>query len=238
MFYASAVLASLMGASTRTTFGFVTPGLAGFFHSIELVTMVVGRWHGVDLRLRSSVRRCSTMLPQLLSTFEGWETSSSSGSILMLTMIFLPRASCPRCAWKLGEGGEVMLEVDNLPKTFGGVEAVQDVSFTIREDHPFESSARTARARRRCSTWITASTNPAKAIVLDGENVAGASPDNWRDAESAARSRICRCAWTSAPLKMHDVGAPRAQRQPFAGMIPAAQACAKRTRRAATKPTG
>jgi branched-chain amino acid transport system permease protein len=41
IFVLSAVFASLMGSVTAHYVGFVTPNLADFFHSIELVTMVV-----------------------------------------------------------------------------------------------------------------------------------------------------------------------------------------------------
>jgi branched-chain amino acid transport system permease protein len=43
------------------------------------------------------------MLPQLLSTFEGWETVIF-GVILMLTMIFLPRGLVPTLKLKLPRG--------------------------------------------------------------------------------------------------------------------------------------
>jgi len=92
-FVLSAVLASLMGSLTAHYIGFVTPGLAGFFHSIELVTMVVV---GGMASVFGSILGAAllTVLPQLLSTFEGWETVIF-GLILMLTMIFLPKGVVP-----------------------------------------------------------------------------------------------------------------------------------------------
>ena len=93
VFVLSAVLASLMGSLTAHYIGFVTPGLAGFFHSIELVTMVVV---GGMASVFGSILGAAllTVLPQLLSTFEGWETVIF-GLILMLTMIFLPKGVVP-----------------------------------------------------------------------------------------------------------------------------------------------
>jgi branched-chain amino acid transport system permease protein len=93
VFVLSAVLASIMGSLTAHYVGFVTPGLAGFFHSIELVTMVVV---GGMASVFGSIIGAAllTMLPQLLSTFEGWETVVF-GLILMLCMIFLPRGLVP-----------------------------------------------------------------------------------------------------------------------------------------------
>ena len=86
----------MLGSVTAHYVGFVTPGLAGFFHSIELVTMVVV---GGMASVFGSILGAAllTMLPQLLSTFEGWETVVF-GAILMLTMIFLPKGLVPTLA--------------------------------------------------------------------------------------------------------------------------------------------
>ncbi|MES2957286.1 MAG: branched-chain amino acid ABC transporter permease [Pseudomonadota bacterium] len=102
VFVLSAVLASLIGSLSAHYTGFVTPGIAGFFHSIELVTMVVV---GGMASIYGSIIGAAilTMLPQLLSSFEGWETVAF-GVILMLTMIFLPRGLLPTLRTKLARG--------------------------------------------------------------------------------------------------------------------------------------
>ena len=88
IFVMSAVFASLMGSITAHYIGFVTPNFADFFHSIELVTMVVvGGMASVFGSIVGAV--LLTALPQALATFEGWETVVF-GSVLMLCMIFLP----------------------------------------------------------------------------------------------------------------------------------------------------
>jgi branched-chain amino acid transport system permease protein len=93
VFVLSAVIASIAGSLSAHYVGFVTPGMAGFFHSIELVTMVV---MGGMASVFGSVLGAAllTLLPQLLSSFEGWETVMF-GVILMLTMIFLPKGLVP-----------------------------------------------------------------------------------------------------------------------------------------------
>jgi branched-chain amino acid transport system permease protein len=102
VFVLSAVLASVMGSITAHYVGFVNPGLAGFFHSIELVTMVVvgGRASVFGSIVGAALL---TMLPQVLSTFEGWETVVL-GVILMLTMIFLPRGLVPTLRLRFAKG--------------------------------------------------------------------------------------------------------------------------------------
>ena len=96
IFVFSAIFASVMGSLSAHYIGFVTPGLAGFFHSIELVTMVVV---GGMASVFGSIVGAGilTMLPQVLSTFEGWETVVF-GAILMATMIFLPKGIVPTLA--------------------------------------------------------------------------------------------------------------------------------------------
>ena len=102
IFVLSAVFASLMGSVTAHYVGFVTPNLADFFHSIELVTMVViGGMASVYGSVVGAV--LLTALPQALTSFEGWETVVFGG-ILMLCMIFLPKGLVPTMAAKFGKG--------------------------------------------------------------------------------------------------------------------------------------
>jgi branched-chain amino acid transport system permease protein len=102
IFVLSAVFASLMGSVTAHYVGFVTPNVADFFHSIELVTMVViGGMASVYGSLVGAV--LLTALPQALATFEGWETVAF-GAILMLCMIFMPKGLVPTLAAKFGKG--------------------------------------------------------------------------------------------------------------------------------------
>ena len=102
IFVLSAVFASLMGSITAHYIGFVSPNFADFFHSIELVTMVVvGGMASVFGSLVGAV--LLTALPQLLATFEGWETVVF-GAILMGFMTFLPKGIVPTLAAKFGKG--------------------------------------------------------------------------------------------------------------------------------------
>ncbi|HEU5437458.1 MAG TPA: branched-chain amino acid ABC transporter permease [Telluria sp.] len=96
VFVLSAVVASVAGSVSAHYIGFITPGMAGFFHSIELVTMVVV---GGMASVFGSIIGAAllTILPQLLQAFEGWEVVVF-GVILMVTMIFMPRGLVPSIA--------------------------------------------------------------------------------------------------------------------------------------------
>jgi branched-chain amino acid transport system permease protein len=103
IFVFSAFFASIMGSLSAHYVGFVTPNVADFFHSIELVTMVVvGGMASIGGSLVGAV--LLTLLPQALATFEGWETVAF-GAILMLSMIVLPRGLVPTLAARFGRGG-------------------------------------------------------------------------------------------------------------------------------------
>ncbi|MBU3724312.1 MAG: branched-chain amino acid ABC transporter permease [Burkholderiaceae bacterium] len=102
IFVLSAAFASVLGSITAHYVAFVTPTFADFFHSIELVTMVVvGGMASIYGSLVGAV--LLTALPQALATFEGWETVVFGG-ILMLCMIFLPKGLVPTLAAKFGKG--------------------------------------------------------------------------------------------------------------------------------------
>ncbi|PJB43080.1 MAG: branched-chain amino acid ABC transporter permease [Comamonadaceae bacterium CG_4_9_14_3_um_filter_60_33] len=102
IFLVSAVIASIMGSITAHYVGFVTPNVADFFHSLELVTMVViGGMASVYGSVVGAV--LLTVLPQALTSLEGWETVAF-GTILMLCMIFLPIGLVPTLVAKFVRG--------------------------------------------------------------------------------------------------------------------------------------
>src|SRR5690606_35438380 len=96
IFIVSALFASIMGSITAHYIGFITPNVADFPHSIELLTMVVVG--GVASIYGSVIGAVLlTALPQALASFEGWETVVY-GVILVGCMIFVPRGLVPTLA--------------------------------------------------------------------------------------------------------------------------------------------
>jgi branched-chain amino acid transport system ATP-binding protein len=128
IFVLSAVFASIMGSVTAHYVGFVTPNLADFFHSIELVTMVV--------------------IGGMASVY---------GSVL---------------------GAMSLLEVKDLSIHFGGVKAVQNVSFTIDAGIVYAVIGPNGAGKTTLFNLITGIYIPTTGtILLDGESIAGKSPD-------------------------------------------------------------
>jgi len=103
IFVVSAVFASAVGSMMAHYSGFVSPQVSSFFHSIELVTMVVvgGMASTYGAVLGAAIL---TTLPQLLTQFEGYEMIVF-GLLLMLTVIFLPRGLLPTIVARLRKAG-------------------------------------------------------------------------------------------------------------------------------------
>jgi len=102
-FVLSAVLASLSGSMLALYNRFVTPDVAGFLHSIELVTMaVLGGAGSVFGGVLGAF--LLTALPQALTFFAEYE-HLMLGAIMMLVMIFLRQGLLPSVARLLRGGG-------------------------------------------------------------------------------------------------------------------------------------
>jgi len=93
VFVVSAVFASIAGSLFAHYSGFLTPSEADFFHSIELVTMVVlgGMASVFGAVVGAAVL---TTLPQLLTVFHDYEMLVF-GAVMMVTMIFMRRGLVP-----------------------------------------------------------------------------------------------------------------------------------------------
>ncbi len=93
VFVVSAVFASIAGSLFAHYSGFITPSEGNFFHSIELVTMVVlgGMASVFGAVVGAAVL---TTLPQLLTIFQDYEMLVF-GAVMMVTMIFMRRGLVP-----------------------------------------------------------------------------------------------------------------------------------------------
>jgi branched-chain amino acid transport system permease protein len=96
VFVISAVYASVAGSLYAHYSGFITPDIASFGHSIELITIVVlggmASTYGVILGAAILL-----LIPQFLTGFQELEMVLF-GAILMVVMIFMPRGLVPTIA--------------------------------------------------------------------------------------------------------------------------------------------
>ena len=100
VFVISAVYAAFAGSLAAHYAGFITPGKVTFFHSIELVTMVV--FGGMASTFGAVIGAAVlTTLPQALTLFQEYEMPVF-GAVMMATMIFMPRGLVPTLAARFG----------------------------------------------------------------------------------------------------------------------------------------
>ncbi|WP_321446946.1 branched-chain amino acid ABC transporter permease [uncultured Cohaesibacter sp.] len=103
-FVISAVYASVAGSLLALQNKFITPDVAGFMHSIEMVTMAV--LGGVNSVLGATLGAAIlTLLPQVLTIFAEYE-QLVMGLVMILVMIFLPKGLLPSIAARLRGRGE------------------------------------------------------------------------------------------------------------------------------------
>ncbi|MGD9862573.1 MAG: branched-chain amino acid ABC transporter permease [Pseudodonghicola sp.] len=103
-FVISAVYASVAGSLLALQNRFITPDVAGFMHSIEMVTMAV--LGGVGSVLGAIFGAAIlTLLPQVLTMLAEYE-KLVLGLVMMLVMIFLPAGLLPSVLKRLRGRGE------------------------------------------------------------------------------------------------------------------------------------
>jgi branched-chain amino acid transport system permease protein len=103
-FVISAVYASVSGSLLALQNKFITPDVAGFMHSIEMVTMAVlgGAGSVLGAILGAAIL---TTLPQVLTVFQEYE-QLMLGLVMMLVMIFMREGLLPSIARRIRGRGE------------------------------------------------------------------------------------------------------------------------------------
>lgn len=103
-FVISAVYASVSGSMLALQNKFITPDVAGYMHSIELVTMTVLGGAGSVIGAISGAMILTT-LPQVLTVFQEYE-QVMLGLVMMLVMIFMRDGLLPSLSRKIRGRGE------------------------------------------------------------------------------------------------------------------------------------
>ncbi|WP_374430878.1 branched-chain amino acid ABC transporter permease [Tabrizicola sp.] len=103
-FVISAVYASISGSLLALQNKFITPDVAGFMHSVEMVTMaVLGGVSSVAGAIFGAA--VLTLLPQVLTVFAEYE-QLVLGAVMVLVMIFLREGVVPSILRKIRGSGE------------------------------------------------------------------------------------------------------------------------------------
>lgn len=175
-FVVSAVYASLAGSLLALQNRMVTPDVAGYMHSIEMVTMaVLGGAGSVLGGIFGAV--LLTLLPQVLTVFQHYE-QIMLGLVMMLVMIFMRKGILPSpCGSPPREGEMSLLTIDGLGIRFGGVHAVRDVGFSMNAGEIVSVIGPNGAGKTTLFNMISGVYTPMSGhVLLNGENVTGLSP--------------------------------------------------------------
>lgn len=106
-----------------------------------------------------------------------------------------------------------MLEVKNLTKSFGGVHAIQDVSFAVRAGSVHSVIGPNGAGKTTLFNLISGVYEPTRGeILLDGENVAGLPPDQlarrgmsrtFQNLQVCMNMTVCENVMLGAHLRTH-----------------------------------
>ncbi len=88
--------------------------------------------------------------------------------------------------------GATLLEVAGLSKAFGGLRAVQDVSFTVRQGEVLGLIGPNGAGKTTLFNLLNGFVRPSSgAVLFDGRNIVHDRPNQVCRAGSGARSRSC-----------------------------------------------
>ena len=175
-FVISAVYASVSGSLLALQNKFITPDVAGFMHSIEMVTMAVlgGAGSVLGAILGAAIL---TTLPQVLTIFQEYE-QLMLGLVMMLVMIFMREGLLPSIARRIrGRARMSLLQIEGLGIDFGGLRAVNDVGFSLKPGEIVSVIGPNGAGKTTLFNMISGVYAPARGrVVLDGEDVTGMPP--------------------------------------------------------------
>jgi ABC-type branched-subunit amino acid transport system ATPase component/ABC-type branched-subunit amino acid transport system permease subunit len=140
-------------------FGARLPGINGVIYGVAIVIVILVAPEGVFWKVRDFIRR---RWPQLISQPRVITASA--------------RAKVPLVAAERHEG-EVLLEVRGLSRSFGGLKAVQDVSFQVRAGTILGIIGPNGAGKTTAFNLLNGFIKPdAGEILLDGKNMVGRKP--------------------------------------------------------------
>ena len=118
-----------------------------------------------------------TVLPQLLTVLKDYEMVVF-GALMMLTMIFFPRGVVPTLGALLHRWAPMStLHVEHVSKTFGGVHAIEDLSFEIRPGTVHSIIGPNGAGKTTLLNLLTGVYVPSSGrIAFDGRDLTGATP--------------------------------------------------------------
>jgi branched-chain amino acid transport system permease protein len=158
-----------IGEILQAQLGAHFPGIEGVIFGIAIVAVILLAPEGIFWRVRDlALRRAATA--RKMPGAEGQETGTPAASPAAAPMPALPSAIAP-------SPGQVILSVRNLSKSFGGLKAVQDVSFDVTRGTILGIIGPNGAGKTTLFNLLNGFQKPDSGeIRLDGLNVVGQKP--------------------------------------------------------------
>jgi branched-chain amino acid transport system permease protein len=146
------------------------PGIQGVIFGVAVVVVILVAPEGLFWKLRDVLRR---RWPRLAGgaapTATAMPSSAAPGGVADAAPRPLPA--------KPGHGSAVILEVRGLSKSFGGLKAVQDVSFKVRQGTILGIIGPNGAGKTTAFNLLNGFLKPdAGEVLLDGSNIVGRKP--------------------------------------------------------------
>jgi branched-chain amino acid transport system permease protein len=141
------------------------PGIQGVIFGVAIIIVILVAPEGVFWKVRDRWKRRAAAVPAPVA-----ETASA----VVIPFVAAPAKTATRSDWR---DGKVLLSVKGLSKSFGGLKAVQDVGFEIREGMILGIIGPNGAGKTTLFNLLNGFSLPnAGEILLDGINMVGRKP--------------------------------------------------------------
>jgi ABC-type branched-subunit amino acid transport system ATPase component/ABC-type branched-subunit amino acid transport system permease subunit len=158
------------------------PGIQGVIFGLAIICVILVAPEGLFWKVRDLLRKRSA--PQVAPP------PRTQDSQLAATIAAVPQRSRPQ---RSQETGDIVLEVRNLSRAFGGLKAVQDVSFKLRRNEILGIIGPNGAGKTTVFNLLNGFLRPDQGeILIDGRNMSGRKPHELCEAGIGRTFQIMR----------------------------------------------
>ena len=172
-------LAETLNAEAGSRF----PGIQGVIYGLAIICVILLAPEGLFWKVRDFLRKRSAPPP----------AAATPGAADVPVAAAVPLAPAPVRAKRSAGTGDVVLEVRNLSRSFGGLKAVQDVSFKLRRNEILGIIGPNGAGKTTLFNLLNGFLRPdAGEILLDGREMSGRKPHELCEAGIGRTFQIMR----------------------------------------------
>jgi branched-chain amino acid transport system permease protein len=171
-------LAETLNAEAGSRF----PGIQGVIYGLAIICVILLAPEGLFWKVRDFLRKRSAPPPA---------ATLSAPDVLFAAAV--PAAPMPSLPERSRGTGDVVLEVRNLSRSFGGLKAVQDVSFKLRRNEILGIIGPNGAGKTTLFNLLNGFLRPETgAILIDGRDMSGRKPHELCEAGIGRTFQIMR----------------------------------------------